>query len=201
MRGFTVRGSESPRSKASFVQSSREGADPVDEIVESGRSPLDPIVRDGARRMLQAALESEVDASLERHAVVLDECNRRVVRNGYLPTREIATDAGILEASQPRVRDKASIGDERIVFSSKILSPYLRKSQSVEELIPWLDLKGVSAGVSAMQREIGRQFFEDNRAGKAVDWMPFIKGQEKDKLPDGWDADRRSIVIFNSSEQ
>jgi len=52
MRGFTVRGSESPRSEASFVQSPREGADPVDEIVESGRSPLDPIVRDGARRML-----------------------------------------------------------------------------------------------------------------------------------------------------
>ena len=147
MRSFTVRGSESPGSKASVVRSSREGAEPIDEIVESGRSPLDSIVRDGARRMLQAALESEVDAFLEEHAVLLDECGRRrVVRNGYLPTREIATGAGILEVSQPRVRDKASIVDERIVFSSKILPPYLRKSRSMEELIPWLYLKGVSTG-------------------------------------------------------
>lgn len=97
--------------------------------------------------MLQAALESEVDAFLEEHAVLLDECGRRrVVRNGYLPTREIATGAGILEVSQPRVRDKASIVDERIVFSSKILPPYLRKSRSMEDLIPWLYLKGVSTG-------------------------------------------------------
>jgi len=147
MRSFTVRGSESPGSKASVVRSSREGGEPIDEIVESGRSPLDSIVRDGARRMLQAALESEVDAFLEEHAVLLDECGRRrVIRNGYLPTREIATGAGILEVSQPRVRDKASIGDERIVFSSKILPPYLRKSRSMEDLIPWLYLKGVSTG-------------------------------------------------------
>jgi len=80
MRSFTVRGSESPGSKASVVRSSREGAEPIDEIVESGRSPLDSIVRDGARRMLQAALESEVDAFLEEHAVLLakyDEWSRR----------------------------------------------------------------------------------------------------------------------------
>jgi hypothetical protein len=147
MRGFTVRGSESPGSRAKGVRSSPEGAEPIDDIVESGRSPLDSIVRDGARRMLQAALESAVDAFLEEHSVLLDECGRRrVVRNGYLPTREIATGAGILEVSQPRVRDKASIGDERIVFSSKILPPYLRKSRSMEELIPWLYLKGVSTG-------------------------------------------------------
>ena len=119
------------------MRSCREGGEPIDEIVESGRSPLDSIVRDGARRMLQAALESEVDAFLEEHAVLLDECGRRrVVRNGTLPTREIATGAGILEVSQPRVRDKASIVDERIVFSSKILPPYLRKSRSMEELVP-----------------------------------------------------------------
>ena len=82
MRSFTVRGSESPGSKADVVRASREGAEPIDEIVESGRSPLDSIVRDGPRRMLQAALESEVDAFLEEHAVLLDECGRRrVVRN------------------------------------------------------------------------------------------------------------------------
>ena len=103
---------------------SRDGAEPIGEIVESGRSPLDSIVRDGARRMLQAALESEVEAFLEEHADRLDERGRRrIVRNGYLPSREIVTGAGALEVSQPRVRDKASGDDERIVFSSKILPP------------------------------------------------------------------------------
>jgi hypothetical protein len=53
---------------------------------------------------------------------------------------------------------------------------------------------------STEQRAVGRQFFEDNRAGKAVSWVSFVKGQEKNKLPDGWDASRRNIVIFNSSE-
>jgi len=80
VRSFTVRGSESLGSKASVVRASREAAEPFDEIVESGRSPLDSIVRDRARRMLQAALESEVDAFLDEHAVLLaryDECSRR----------------------------------------------------------------------------------------------------------------------------
>jgi hypothetical protein len=144
MRGSTVRGLESPGSRAEGVRSPHGGAEPIAEIVESGRSPLESIVRDGARRMLQAALESEVDAFLEEHAALLDERGRRrVVRNGYLPSREIATGAGILQVSQPRARDTPSTGDERIVFSSKILPPYLRKSRSMEELIPWLYLKGV----------------------------------------------------------
>ena len=96
MRSFTVRGSESPGSKANVVRASREGAEPIDEIVESGRSPLDSIVRDGARRMLQAALESEMKALLEEHAVLLDERGRRrVVRNGYHPA--------VYSANHPRV--------------------------------------------------------------------------------------------------
>jgi transposase-like protein len=127
----------------------RDTAEPIGEIMESGRSPLDSIVRDGARRMLQAALESEVEAFLEEHADRLDERGRRrIVRNGFLPSREIVTGAGALDVSEPRVRDKASTDDERIVFSSKILPPYLRKSRSMEELIPWLYLKGVSTGDS-----------------------------------------------------
>lgn len=150
MRGFTVRGSESPGSIRDIQRASDdafESSEPTGEIVVSGRSPLDSIVLDGARRMLQAALESEVEAFLEETAALLDERGRRrVVRNGYLPSREIVTGAGALEVSQPRVRDKAAIGDERIVFSSKILPPYLRKSRSMEELIPWLYLKGVSTG-------------------------------------------------------
>ena len=87
--------------------------------------------------MLQAALESEVEAFLEQHAGRVDDQGRRhVVRNGHLPSREIVTGAGPLEVSQPRVRDNSADAADRVRFSSSILPPYLRKSKSIEELIP-----------------------------------------------------------------
>ena len=87
--------------------------------------------------MLQAALESEVQEFPEQHSSRVDEPGRRqVVRNGHLPPREIVTGAGPLEVSQPRVRDKSADVTERVRFSSSILPPYLRKSKSIEELIP-----------------------------------------------------------------
>jgi putative transposase len=67
------------------------------------------------------------------------------------------TGAGPLEVQQPRVRDKAPRVHERVVFTSVILPPYLRKSRSIEELIPWLYLKGVSTGdyTGALQALVG----------------------------------------------
>jgi transposase-like protein len=115
--------------------------------VESARSILDQIVRDGARKMLQAALEDEVNAFLESHSSKVDRAGRRtVVRNGHLPSREIITGAGSLEVQQPRVRDKSPDAEQRVKFSSSILPPYLRRSKAIDELIPWLYLKGVSTG-------------------------------------------------------
>lgn len=115
--------------------------------VESARSILDQIVRDGARKMLQAALEDEVNAFLESHSSTVDGHGRRmVVRNGHLPSREIVTGAGSLEVQQPRVRDKSPDAEQRLKFSSSILPPYLRRSKAIDELIPWLYLKGVSTG-------------------------------------------------------
>lgn len=108
--------------------------------------------------MLQAALESEVEAFLEHHAGRVDDRGRRqVVRNGHLPSREIVTGAGPLAVAQPRVRDKSADLTERVRFSSSILPPYLRKSKSIEELIPWLYLKGISTGdfSEALQSLIG----------------------------------------------
>jgi len=125
---------------------------------DESRSPLDALVRAGARKMLQAALESEVQEFLEQHSSRVDDQGRRqVVRNGYLPPREIVTGAGPLEVSQPRVRDKSADATERVRFSSSILPPYLRKSKSIEELIPWLYLKGISTGdfSDALQSLIG----------------------------------------------
>ena len=113
---------------------------------ESSGSVLDVLVREGARKMLQAALEAEVNSFLEEHALLRDDrCNRRVVRNGHLPERSILTGAGPLEVRQPRVRDRALEG-EKIQFCSSILPPYLRRSKAIDELIPWLYLKGISTG-------------------------------------------------------
>lgn len=134
--------------KQSFVP------DPVghSEVLRFGapmdpRSVLDQIVRDGARQMLQAALEDEVNAFLEAHASKMDGNGRRqVVRNGYVPSREIVTGAGCVEIKQPRVRDKSPDADNRVTFSSSILPPYLRRSKAIDELVPWLYLKGISTG-------------------------------------------------------
>lgn len=143
------------------VQASDERLD--GEVVDfratfDGCSTLDSLVREGARKMLQTALESEVSAFLEQHATRVDDRGRRlVVRNGVLPSREILTGAGPLEIEQPRVRDRSPEASERIHFSSKILPPYLRKSKSLEELIPWLYLKGISTGdfTDALQALVG----------------------------------------------
>jgi putative transposase len=123
-----------------------------------GRSPLDDLVRQGARQMLQAALESEVQTFVDQYATKVDGQGRRlVVRNGSLPSREILTGAGPLPISQPRVRDKSSEPAERVRFSSSILPTYLRKSKSIAELIPWLYLKGISTGdfSEALQALVG----------------------------------------------
>src|SRR5260370_34010607 len=95
------------------------------EALDKCKSPLDRLVREGARRMLQAALETEVDAFLELHGNRRDEDGRRlVVRNGRLPERTILTGAGPLEVNQPRVRDRGPAAG-RVPFSSAILPPYL----------------------------------------------------------------------------
>lgn len=110
-------------------------------------SPLDELVRHGAQQMLQSAIEAEVDEFLAMHAERRDARGHRlVVRNGYQPAREILTGAGRLAVEQPRVRDNSREQESRVQFSSKVLPPYLRRSKSIDELIPWLYLKGISTG-------------------------------------------------------
>ena len=111
------------------------------------RNPLDAIVRAGAQQMLQAAIDAEVAQFLEKHAGRCDEEGKRlVVRNGYHPKREVLTGAGSLEVSQPRVRDNSPDKQKRVTFTPSILPPYLRRSKTIDELIPWLYLKGISTG-------------------------------------------------------
>jgi len=96
--------------------------------------------------MLATAIDAEVSDWIAEHASLQDENgHRQVIRNGYLPKRKITTGVGPIDVQQPRVRDKRPVG-EREAFSSKILPPYLRKTKSIEELLPWLYLKGISTG-------------------------------------------------------
>jgi putative transposase len=121
-------------------------------------SPLDELVRQGAERMLHTAIEAEVDDFLAQHAERRDAAGHRlVVRNGSLPSRQILTGAGRLEVRQPRVRDNGSEKEQRVTFSSSILPPYLRRSKAIDELIPWLYLKGISTGdfAEALQSLLG----------------------------------------------
>ena len=112
----------------------------------SSKDVLTDVLRQGAQRMLVQAIESEVAEWIEVHASVTNEVGRRqVVRNGYLPKRTITTGIGPIEVEQPRVLDRRA-KEEQEPFSSKILPPYLRKTKSLEELIPWLYLKGISTG-------------------------------------------------------
>jgi len=111
------------------------------------RSPLDEIVRSGAQQMLQAGIDAEVTDFLHEHAGRRDEDGKRlVVRNGCHPERELLTGAGRLAVRQPRVRDNTADKNKRLTFTPSVLPPYLRRSKTIDELIPWLYLKGISTG-------------------------------------------------------
>jgi putative transposase len=112
----------------------------------AARDVLTEILREGAQQMLATAIEAEVAEWIDRHAHLVDERgHRQVVRNGYHQKRKLTTGLGRLEVEQPRVHDRRP-PDQREKFASKILPPYLRKTKSIEELIPWLYLKGISTG-------------------------------------------------------
>ena len=107
---------------------------------------LEEVARAGARRALQQAIEDEVADYIAAHAHHVDERgHRKVVRNGHKNPRTILCALGPLEVTPPRVNDKrVDENGTRFRFTSKILPPYLRKTSSIEKLIPWLYLKGIS---------------------------------------------------------
>jgi transposase-like protein len=128
--------------------------------VAQGGSLIDEIVRDGARRMLAAALEAEVAAYIAAHADQVDEDGRRlVVRNGRAQPRQVLTSAGAVEVVAPRVNDKRT--DEatgaRRRFSSVILPAWCRKSPKITEVLPLLYLHGLSSSdfVPALEGFLG----------------------------------------------
>ena len=115
---------------------------------EFSPDPLTAVIRAGAKELLRTAVQAEVSTFIAEHAQFLDEDGRqRLVRHGFLPEREVMTGIGAVPVQVPRVRDRGSNSDgSRIRFRSALVPPYLRKAKSVEDLLPWLYLKGISTG-------------------------------------------------------
>jgi len=113
------------------------------------KDQLTEVLRSGARALLAQAIEAEVAEFLGKHAdLKTEQGHQRLVRHGHLPEREVMTGIGLVPVRQPRVRDRgAPAGDPgRIRFSPSILPPYMRRSKSIETLLPILYLKGISTG-------------------------------------------------------
>ena len=112
-------------------------------MISETESALDHLIREGARKMLQSALDHEVAEFIERMKCRrMEDGLREIVRNGHSPERDILSGAGPLRIKQPRVRDRKSATR----FSSRILPPFLRRVPSIDALIPVLYLKGISTG-------------------------------------------------------
>lgn len=132
----------------------------ADGTTANGSSLIDEIVREGARQMLAAALEAEVNSYIPELTDERDEKGHRlVVRNGYHQPRKVTTAAGPVEVRAPRVNDKRvdEATGERKRFSSAILPPWCRKSLKISEVLPLLYLHGLSSGdfVPALEQFLG----------------------------------------------
>ena len=122
---------------------------PVGEGNEEITIALDELAREGARRMIAAALRAEADEYVERFSDEVDEDGHRlVVRNGRAQERKVTIGSGTIPIRAPRVNDKRVDEEtgERQKFSSRILPAYARRSPKVGEVIPILYLRGLSTG-------------------------------------------------------
>lgn len=114
------------------------------ESSASFNDALTELVRKGARQIIAQAVEAELAEFLTQYQSLKDNQGRQaIVRNGYLPERTIVTGVGEVDIQVPKVRDRSGSG---IKFNSTLLPPYLKRARSVEEVLPWLYLKGVSTG-------------------------------------------------------
>jgi transposase-like protein len=109
--------------------------------------PLTEILRSGAKRLIEQAVEAEFAAFLAQHAdLKLPDGRQRVVRHGHDPVRAIQTGVGPVEVEKPKARDRGAGDDERIRYASSILPKWARRTKSLDVLLPALYLRGVSTG-------------------------------------------------------
>ncbi len=117
---------------------------PFPEANISVSDALTEVLKKGAQTLLKQAIEMEVTEFLAQYSDLQNaQGHRQVVRNGYLPERELQTGLGDIPIQVPRTRDRSGQG---IKFTSSLLPPYLKRTKSMEELLPWLYLKGLSSG-------------------------------------------------------
>lgn len=105
--------------------------------------PLTTLLRQGAKQLIAQAVEAELQNYLSKHLHLQHDGKQAIIRNGYLPEREIQTGVGAIAVKVPKVRDRSGQGNK---FNSLIVPPYLKRAKSLDELLPWLYLKGVSTG-------------------------------------------------------
>lgn len=144
--------------------------------VAEGKDALTEFLRTGAHALIKQAVESELESLLLRHAgLKLLDGRRAVVRNGYLPERTIQTGIGDISVKVPKVRDRSGSG---IHFTSQLLPPYLKRTRSMEELLPWLYLKGISTGdfSEALTALLG-----EHAKGLSANTISRLKGQWLDE--------------------
>ena len=113
------------------------------EQPETINDPLTDFIREVAKKLIAQAIEEELNGLLDRFQGQTVEGKQRVIRNGYLPEREIQTGVGPVSVKVPKVRDRAGQG---VKFNSSLVPPYLKKTKTIEEFLPWLYLKGISTG-------------------------------------------------------
>ena len=141
--------------------------------------PLTSLLRRGARDLLRQAVEGELQTFLDDHAEAsLPEGREAVVRNGHQPERTVQTGIGDVPVRLPKTRDRAGAGRR---FHSGLLPPYLRRTRSIEELLPWLYLKGISTGdfQEALTALLG-----ENAAGLSAGTLSRLKQQWRAEYAD-----------------
>ena len=147
--------------------------------VAGDTDPLHSLIREGARQLIAAAVEAELESMLTHYQDRRDDQGRRaVVRNGYLPERTIQTGVGDIRVQVPKVRDRSGSG---VKFNSSLLPPYLKRAKSLDELIPWLYLRGVSTGdfQDALQALVG-----DHAKGLSANTVARLKARWLDEYSD-----------------
>lgn len=116
---------------------------PLKQPEESSVDVLTELLRNGAKELVSQAINAELEELLSQYSEKKIDGKQAVIRNGYLPKRTVQTGVGDVEVQVPKVRDKSNQG---IKFNSLLIPPYLKRTESIEELLPALYLKGISTG-------------------------------------------------------
>jgi len=146
------------------------------------RDHLTEIIQAGCQQIIATAMETEISYFLNQYKELKDENGKqRIVGNGYLPERKIQTGVGQVNVKVPRSRDRQP-GGRPIRFSSNLVPPYLRRTRSIEELLPWLYLKGISSGDF---REALTALLGSDAPGLSPNTIGRLKSKWQTEL-DGW---------------